>query len=174
MNAVARIAGALKNLVEEYKLVTLLLHANLEIPGMFERFDKSRQFVIMRCKQRERHAGRFAVERLDNSPCNRKSIERTCSATDFVKQHKAMRSRITQDVRRFNHLDHERTEATAQAVARAHTRKDAVYYANACAFGRHKAANLRHEHNKPRLAQVSRFTGHVRARNEHQTRSVRR
>ena len=85
-----------------------------------------------------------------------------------------MRRRIAEDIRRFDHLDHERTEATAQAVACAHTRKDAVHHANARTFSRHKAANLRHEHNKPRLAQVRRFTGHVRACNEHQSRSVRR
>ena len=114
------------------------------------------------------------MERFDNRPCNRKAVERTRTTADFIEQHKAVRSRIAQDVRRFNHLDHERTEATAQAITRAHTRKDSIDNANACTFGRHKAANLRHKHNQAGLAQVRRFTGHVRASDKHEACRIRR
>ena len=79
-----------------------------------------------------------------------------------------MRSRIAQDVRGLDHFDHERRKTTAQAVACTHACKDAVHHADAGTFRRYKATDLRHEHNETRLAQVSRFTGHVRARNEHQ------
>ena len=168
MNTVARIASAFQNLVQENQLVALLLDAHLEVSGVFKAFYKAGKFVVVRRKQRDGGAGRFVVQSFHNRPRNREAVKGARSATDFVEEHQAVRSRIAQNVRGLNHLDHERRKAAAQAVACAHAGKDAVHHADAGTFGRHKAADLRHEHNKTRLAQVSRFTGHVRARNEHE------
>ena len=172
MDTVTRVAGTRQNLVEEYELVALLLHSHLEVPSVFQAVDQAGQFVVVRRKKRKRHAGGLAVQRLHDGPCNREPVKRAGTAADFIEQHQAVRGRIAQDVRRLDHLDHKGTETAAQAVARAHAGEYAVHHANASALGRHKASDLRHEHNEPGLAQVRRFTCHIRPRNEHEACAV--
>ena len=68
----------------------------------------------------------------------------------------------------LRHLDQEGTSSLGDVVGRADAGKDAVDQADVGRLGRHKAANMGHEHDKGHLADQDAFAGHVRAGDEQQ------
>ena len=87
-------------------------------------------------------AGDLVVEVFGNAPRNREAIKGGSAASDLIQNHKATRSRIVEDVRRFVHLDHEGGLTASEIVTCADTCKNAVREADAHGFGRDVAAGL--------------------------------
>ena len=75
---------------------------------------------------------------------------------------KAALGGVVDDVRCFVHLDHEGGLAAREIVVRADAGENAIDQADLRALRRDKAADLRHQHDQRDLADIGRFTRHVR------------
>ena len=124
------------------------------------------QLEIVRGKQDE--AAIFLGQPVRDRPCEREPIEGRRAASDFIDQHKTLRRRAIEDIRRFRHLDHERRAAAREIVSGADARVDRIKRSERCKLRRNEAPAARQKRDHGRLAHVGRFAAHVRARDDEQ------
>ena len=102
------------------------------------------------------------VDVLDYCPGDRNAVIRRRAPAQFVEKHEAAARQVVHDVGCFAHLDHERTLAHRDIVARADTGEDFVDHTDTGALGRDERTHLGQERDERRLTQQGTFSRHVR------------
>ena len=82
-------------------------------------------------------------------------------APDLIQDQQALIGRLPQDGRDLVHFHHKGGLSGGQIVGGPHAGKYAVHDADTGACRRHKAADLRHQHNQRHLTHIGGFTGHI-------------
>src|SRR5260370_34749109 len=98
-DAVTFVCAAGLDTAQKNDLAGRFFDGDVNIFDRGEKIAKLGQFVIVRGEERAR-AG-VLLEMLDNGPGDGKTIERGCSAADFIEENEACRSRVIQDGRDF-------------------------------------------------------------------------
>ena len=105
-------------------------------------------------------------------PGDRQAIEGGGAAADLIEQHQRSLAGVVQDVGGFGHLHHEGGLARGQIIYRPDPGEDSVRQADAGRAGRDPAADLGHQLQQPRLAQITTLAAGIGARQHEQIRAV--
>ena len=172
MDSVAAVRAARHDLPQEDDLVAVLLHRNVVVVDAAPGLGEFGQLVVVRRKLRAAAAGGIVVQELRDRPGDRKPVERARAAADLVENDQALRRHMVQDVRGFDHLDHEGALAARQVVGRADARENPVDQPELHRLGRNERSHLREHHQQRSLPDVGRFAGHVRPGDQHHAVAV--
>ena len=104
---------------------------------------------------------------LGHGPGDREAVEGGGAAADLIEQHQRALAGVVQDVGGFAHLHHEGGLAAGQVVDGTDPGEDAIGDAEAGGAGRNPAADLRHQLQQARLAQIAALAAGIGA-GEHQ------
>ncbi len=104
-----------------------------------------------------------AQQKLADRLRNRKTVDRSGSAADFIDEQQTALRAAPQDIRRFGHLKIKCRLTRCQIVAGADTREDPIDDAEFGGLGRDERANLRHDRQQRGLAQIRGLAAHIRA-----------
>src|SRR5712691_9041863 len=102
------------------------------------------------------------------SPGNAESLEGAGTLANFVQNDQATRRGMVQNVRGLRHLDQEGAASSSDVIDRSDARKNTVYQANSRLYRRHKTAHLSQQGYQGYLAQVGRFSSHIRSSQDKQ------
>lgn len=91
------------------------------------------------------------MQELRDRPGDRKPVERARAAADLFENDQALRRHMVQDVRGFDHLDHEGALAARQVVGRADARENPVDQPELHRLGRNERSHLREHHQQRSL-----------------------
>ncbi len=157
------LGAAFDELSEENHFLVHFAHGNVEI--FYSRADLRHfvQLVIVRREKRLCSGGRVVVYVLHHGPCDSYTVVSARAASDFVEQHQRAGRYVVQNIRRFEHLHHERGFALRNVVRRSHTGEYLVHYSYMGFGGGNETAYLRHEHDERGLPQQCALTRHVRS-----------
>ena len=112
------------------------------------------------------------VQGLGRGPGDGQTVIGGGAAPDLVQNDEAVRRGLGQDGGGLDHLHHEGGAAARQVVAGADATEQTVHHAQPHGPSGHEGAGLGQDHQKRVLAQEGRFTGHVRASDDGEARSV--
>jgi len=149
-----------------------LLDGNMAVEHAGHDLVEVRQFVIM---GREQRAGaQIAPVRniFDDRPGNRQAVVGAGAAADFVEDQQASGCRLAEDLTDFIHLDHEGRLAGSKVIRGADPGEKLVHDADDRFASRHMTADLGQDDDQGDLAHIGRFTGHVGAREDHESTRV--
>jgi hypothetical protein len=95
------------------------------------------------------------------------AVERGGSTAKLIENHERVGSGVVQNRRSLLQLDHERAAAIENVVVGTDARKDAIGRRQRARFGRHEAADLRHDDGDACLAQQRALAAHVGSGQHH-------
>ena len=160
------LTAATFQLAKEDDFIIDFLHGYVVVLDAFEGFLHLVQLMVVGGKQGARLCPGMLVDMLYNSPGNGNTVVGRSTTPQLIKQHKAARRQVIQDIRRLVHLYHKRRFADGDIVAGTHTGKDFIYQADMGTLGRHKTTDLSQQRNQRRLPQQCGFTCHVGTGND--------
>ena len=144
MDAVALVRATRHDLAQEDHLALLLGHGDVIRPHARQDARDLDQLMVVRGEERLRAAARVVVQILHDGAGDGQPVIGAGATPDLVQDHQAARRRVMQDVRRLDHLDHERALPGGEVVLRADAREDAVHQPDARRLRRDERADLRH------------------------------
>ena len=162
VDAVAPVGRARHHPVQEHHPIAALQHLDLEARHPGQLVSQVGQLVVVGREQRLAAQLRIVVDLLHHRSRDGDPVERAGPAPDLVEHQQALGRRVPQDVRRLDHLDHERAALARQVVLRAHPREDAIHHAEPRRRGRHERPDLRQQDDQRDLPEVGRLASHVR------------
>ena len=120
--------------------------------------------MIVSSKKRTRLCTRMFMDVLHNRPCNRDAIVSGSPPTQLVKQHQTARRKVVQDICCLIHFYHKGRLSHRYIIAGTHTGEYLIHHTDTGTLCRNKTPDLRQQRNQCRLAKQSRFTCHIRSR----------
>ena len=94
-------------------------------------------------------------------PCNRQSVNRTCSPANLIQNQQTAACGISQDICHFIHFHHKSTLSGRKIIGCPYTGKNTVYDTNIRTLYRDKTSNLCHQYNQGILTHIGWFSGHI-------------
>ena len=169
LDAERAIRGAGLDLAEEDDRVLPLTGRYVEVTDAIVVGGQIRQLVIVGREERPR---RLAGEVLGDGPGDGQAIEGRRAASDLVEQDQRAARRVSQDVSRLLHLDHERRLSAQDLIGGADAGEDAVDDADARLAGGDEAPHLRQQGDEGRLTQERRLPAHVGTREDEEANAI--
>ena len=109
----------------------------------------------------------LGLHMLNNGSGNAHTIKGTGSTTYFIQNNQTIGGSVFENLSHLVHFHHKGTLTTNQIITGTYAGKNPVHRRNISLPGRYKAANLSHKHQQSSLPHIGRFTGHIRAGNQH-------
>ena len=160
LNAIGTVGCALHHFMQEDDIAIPFGHTHGEIHQARQSFRQLRELVEMGCKQSARAIA--VVQMFNRRPGDGQAIECRRAATDLVENDKRMLGRLVENGRRLDHFNHEGGASARQIVSRTNAREETIDNADMGLARRHISAHLRKHDNQRVLAQIGRFTRHIR------------
>ena len=163
MNSVALIGAALDDFPQENDIVALFLHGNTVIVDAGKLAFQLGQLMVVSGKQRLGAGKTGARNVFHHSPGDGQSVIGAGSPADLVEDQQAVFSGMAKNIGHFTHFHHKCTLPGSQVVGGSDSGKYPVHQTDARRLGRHKRADLRHQHDERRLTHVGGLSCHIRS-----------
>src|SRR5687768_17970754 len=119
--------------------------------------------MVMRGKQCSCAQMLSRVDVLGDCPGDAQAVVGARPAPYLIQENKALPAGAVEDLRGFQHFDHERASAGGEIVGSTDSGKNSVYKAYVRFGGWDEAANLREQDNQRDLPQIGALSSHVRS-----------
>ncbi|CDC62015.1 uncharacterized protein BN660_01255 [Clostridium sp. CAG:448] len=166
LDAVAVIGGTAHDFAQKGDTISPLFGGNVVVDDAAVFLLHDGQLMIMRGKQRL-CADSAAVGILHNGAGNAHSVVSGGSSAHLVVDDQAFRRRIFQNIRHLIHFQHEGGLPRRQVIGCPDAGENLVHNPDMRLRRRHKRADLRKQNDQSRLPHISRFSRHIRSRDQH-------
>ena len=160
MDAVAAVRPAVGHRAQEDDVLALFFHQDVDVVYARQDVGQFGELVVVRGKQGPRADP--VVQILDHGPRQAHAVVGAGPPPYLIEDNETPAGRVVQDIGDLLHLHQECAASCGDIVSGADSGEDAVHKPYARAGGGNERSDVRQQRDQRRLAQIGRFTGHVR------------